>query len=171
MKRFFDDLFLGLTIVDLLFLDRVVQPMVNWLGRRWGVDFIKLGIVLFTAAALIDFWHIYLVGMSPVIWVMLGSIYICWAVVVWGALRLAKLMRGKFNHARYGLFPWRIIFVLMTIFEIGLFLAPPFIWRVGLSSISMTLQTLSFYVLSCQSPPPKERREPFWSKWLSPAPA
>jgi hypothetical protein len=33
------------------------------------------------------------------------------------------------------------------------------------------LASLTWYVLSCQAPPKKEQREPFWSRWLAPAPA
>lgn len=154
--------------LDILILDKVAQPAVNWLGRRYGVDapnlgmnigYIAIGIMITEAfnELLLRWWSALVVD---------GVTTPMFAGALWMARHIAR-GRGV-NYNRAGLAFWRVWGVLGTVIVLPFlfFLYNKVNFYIAAENLFLTI---GFYILSCQRPPPKEQREMKHDKWMEPA--
>jgi hypothetical protein len=159
--------------LDLWLLDRVAQPVVDWLGRRWGVDHIKLGANLTKIASILLLvygvvrmheiqaeGHPFIGAFVGLTWLLVSGV---WRPLVWRAALHARL--GHANINRVLLVVARQVTLALLIGQVVMFFMPPIDAVFGLTVGFHLLNAAGFYILSCQKPPPQEVRQPA-AQWV-----
>lgn len=150
---------------DLFLLDKMAQPSVDWLSRRWGVQPEKLAVTLFKADTGIYIgWAVW--GMiidiefGAILGVLSAILCIFWGIYVRQVIEFNNIT----GLNRIILFSPRMVLIASVISNALVVVIPPITFRPILPVIFHLILAAIFYVLSCQKPPPREHREPLHSR-------
>lgn len=156
--------------VDLLLLDRVCQPVVDWWAKRFGQNHFWLSrqLVLAQAVPHVVLLLLWLPGGADLsgldIVGMAGSVLT--VAILWRVVKIqeaiVRMFDGSANPARYNMRPSRIFNLAITLpaglvnFCFGIALIDLGSLAAGATLAALTMVT---YLICCSSPPPKRERE------------
>jgi hypothetical protein len=141
-----------LSQLDDFLIDKLAQPIVDKMSKRFGTHFTVIGSACFGVSYALEFYS-YFMGGDLDIWpfsfrVGIMIMYFCTLMLALHQVRKQSEMTINLN--RYNLFVWRIGQLVISLFLLVT-------TSIALKSFILTI---GLYILSCNQGPPKEKRVP-----------